>query len=117
MRMYFSMAQCGFYDATEPFTVLPSDAQELSDQAYAELKAGQSAGRLIDWSGGLPVLVNMPAPTVEQIQTTRRAVYRLESDPLKIEAEYDAEIDGTEPDYTAWLTKVAEIKGRYPLPE
>ena len=43
--------------------------------------------------------------------------YRLESDPLKTEAEFDAIKAGTEPDYSAWIAKVEEIKARYPLPE
>ncbi|HEJ1886681.1 TPA: hypothetical protein SLV55_002402, partial [Pseudomonas aeruginosa] len=39
-----------------------------------------------------------------------------ESDPLKTEAEFDAIKAGTEPDYSAWVAKVEEIKARYPLP-
>ncbi|WP_109390131.1 hypothetical protein [Pseudomonas aeruginosa] len=47
----------------------------------------------------------------------RANAYRLESDPLKTEAEFDAIKVGTEPDYSAWIAKVEEIKARYPLPE
>lgn len=47
----------------------------------------------------------------------RRAAYREESDPLKLEAEYDAMRNNIEPDYSAWMAKVEEIKSRYPLPE
>ncbi|EPJ5163623.1 hypothetical protein IPC55_10385 [Pseudomonas aeruginosa] len=47
----------------------------------------------------------------------RADAYRLESDPLKTEAEFDAIKAGTEPDYSAWVAKVEEIKARYPLPE
>ncbi|HHZ6095978.1 TPA: hypothetical protein ACWKSA_001088 [Pseudomonas aeruginosa] len=47
----------------------------------------------------------------------RANAYRLESDPLKTEAEFDAIKAGTEPDYRAWVAKVEEIKARYPLPE
>lgn len=47
----------------------------------------------------------------------RADAYRLESDPLKTEAEFDAIKAGTEPDYSAWVDKVEEIKARYPLPE
>jgi hypothetical protein len=50
------------------------------------------------------------------VRTLRAEVYRIESDPLKLEAEYDAQVSSTEPDYTAWLTKVAQIKARFPLP-
>ncbi len=47
----------------------------------------------------------------------RANAYRLESDPLKTEAEFDAIKAGTEPDYRAWVAKVEEIKARYPLPD
>ncbi|ARM70488.1 TPA: hypothetical protein ACKRPI_004581 [Pseudomonas aeruginosa] len=46
----------------------------------------------------------------------RANAYRLESDPLKTEAEFDAIKAGTEPDYSAWIAKVEEIKARIPLP-
>ncbi|HCE6551799.1 TPA: hypothetical protein NH037_000297 [Pseudomonas aeruginosa] len=46
----------------------------------------------------------------------RANAYRLESDPLKTEAEFDAIKAGTEPDYRAWVAKVEEIKARYPFP-
>ncbi len=47
----------------------------------------------------------------------RANAYRLESDPLKTEAEFDAIKAGTEPDYRAWVAKVEEIRVRFPLPE
>ena len=43
--------------------------------------------------------------------------YALESDPLKMEADHDAIVNGAEPDYAAWLAKVADIKLRHPMPE
>lgn len=46
----------------------------------------------------------------------RANAYRLESDPLKTEAEFDAIKAGVEPDYSAWVAKVEEIKARFPLP-
>ena len=55
--------------------------------------------------------------TLEQVQSLRRAAYVAEADPLKNEADYDAILNGTEPNYTAWLAAVAAIKARYPLPE
>jgi hypothetical protein len=45
-----------------------------------------------------------------------RTAYLAESDPLRLEADYDALSQGLEPDYTAWLASVAAIKARYPLP-
>lgn len=47
---------------------------------------------------------------------SRRTAYQSESDPLRLEADYDALSQGHEPDYTAWLASVAAIKARYPLP-
>ncbi|MDV6875260.1 hypothetical protein FA568_10695 [Pseudomonas aeruginosa] len=46
----------------------------------------------------------------------RANAYRLESDPLKTEAEFDAIKAGVEPNYSAWIAKVEEIKARFPLP-
>ena len=52
--------------------------------------------------------------TVEEynndIATKRAERYKLESDPLKIEAEYDAQIAGIKPDYTEWINAVQKIK-------
>ena len=57
------------------------------------------------------------AQTIEQVQAQRRAAYAVESDPIKNEADYDALVNGTAPDYTAWMAAVEAIKARYPLPE
>lgn len=67
---------------------------------------------------GRPTFVVRPAfvETFDSIQMKRKGAYIEESDSLKNEAEYDALVNNTEPDYTAWLAKVAEIKLRYPLP-
>jgi hypothetical protein len=46
----------------------------------------------------------------------RLEAYRVESDPLKLEAEHDVLKAGVAPEYTAWLAKVEEIKLRYPKP-
>ena len=53
----------------------------------------------------------------QEVFLNRSQAYLKESDPLKVEAEYDAMKNGTEPDYTKWMEKVAEIKARYPFPE
>lgn len=47
---------------------------------------------------------------------SRRSAYLAESDPLRLEADYDALSQGLEPDYTGWLASVASIKARFPLP-
>ena len=53
----------------------------------------------------------------QEVLSNRSQAYIKESDPLKVEAEYDAMKNGTHPDYTKWMEKVAEIKARYPFPE
>ncbi|HBP0509933.1 TPA: hypothetical protein N2A29_003551 [Pseudomonas aeruginosa] len=75
---------------------------------------------MIDWSQ----LKTAEQQAQERLQAesdaalaARANAYRLESDPLKTEAEFDAIKAGTEPDYRAWVAKVEEIKARYPLPD
>ena len=53
----------------------------------------------------------------QEILNARSSAYKTESDPLKIEAEFDAMKNGTAPDYSKWIAKVSEIKARYPFPE
>lgn len=53
---------------------------------------------------------------LDAIFATRRAAYLSESDPLRLEADYDGLSQGNAPDYTAWLASVADIKKRYPIP-
>ncbi|WP_262163483.1 hypothetical protein [Pseudomonas sp. 14P_8.1_Bac3] len=54
--------------------------------------------------------------TKGEVQARRRAAYSLESDPIKNEADYDAQAAGLEPDYAEWILAVSAIKARYPLP-
>lgn len=63
-----------------------------------------------EWEAGAP------QRAYEEAIAQRVARYTSESDPLKNEAEYDAQVSGTAPDYTSWLAKVAEIKADIPLP-
>mgnify|MGYP001301195200 CR=1 FL=1 len=94
-----------------PFTASPDDPEQHGRELYARIIAGEF-GEIAPHVEPEPV----PLP-VEQIQDLRRAAYVAESDPLKNEADYDALVNGTEPDYSAWLAAVAAIKARYPLPE
>ncbi|MBV7478185.1 hypothetical protein [Pseudomonas sp. PDM31] len=71
------------------FSQMVTAEQQLEERKNAELQAALSA---------------------------RRAAYLAESDPLRLEADYDALSQGLEPDYTNWLASVAAIKARYPLP-
>ncbi|NPW75079.1 hypothetical protein HPR91_33355, partial [Pseudomonas aeruginosa] len=56
----------------------------------------------IDWS----MLKSPEDQQVEQreaIRAQRRQAYRTESDPLRLEAEFDAITAGTKPDLAAWV--------------
>jgi len=53
---------------------------------------------------------------LDSVLSLRRAAYLAESDPLRMEADYDALSQGLEPDYRAWFASVAAIKERIPLP-
>lgn len=114
----------GFYPAQNRISYTemgawPSDAVELTDAQRDKFwaktpPAGKMLGATKD---GLPAWVALPAPTFEEVTAVRQSAYRMESDPLKNEADYDALEAGTEPDYTAWRAKVKEIKERHPLPD
>lgn len=54
--------------------------------------------------------------SLENVLYERKIRYKLESDPIKLEAEYDALIADTVPDYTQWIAAVALIKEELPLP-
>ena len=116
--MYASKSAKGFFSPKNHGDSIPADAVEITQETYRALLDGQSAGKSIEWDDdGRPYLAERPAPTAEQVRERRLVVYRAESDNLKLEAEHDAIVAGSEPDYTAWLAKVAEIKARFPLPE
>ncbi|WP_372239702.1 hypothetical protein [Pseudomonas sp. 8Z] len=74
---------------------------------------------IIPDSNGVPTEVapSKPVLNCDQVRWMRLEAYRIESDPLKLEAEHDALVSGGVPDYTAWLAKVEEIKLRFPLPQ
>lgn len=116
--MYYSAATGGFYDEYPPV-----DAVSITAAAYAKLMEGQSAGqRIVADPQGWPILQDHPTPapvpmTKEQVERARRAAYRDESDQLKMEADYESQRNGGEPNYTFWLAKVEEIKARFPMPD
>ena len=104
---------CEVYDPTYgwiPFTTSPDDPEAHGRDLHARILAGE-------FGDIEPYIEPDPVPlTLGQIQDLRRAAYVAESDPMKNEADYDALVHGTEPDYTAWKAAVEAIKARYPLP-
>lgn len=121
MAFFYSATTRGLFDDRFNKSI-PADAKAITAEHYQALRDEQTAGKLIvPGSGGLPESIDRPASTAEElfaaVLAQRRDAYRAESDNLKIEAEYDAQISGITPDYAAWMAKVSEIKERYPLPE
>lgn len=71
--MFASKSNRGFYDPLVNGP-LPDDAIEISDERYDELLAGQSEGKIITWGkGNLPVLVDPPPLTEEELAAAERA--------------------------------------------
>ena len=94
-----------------PFTASPDDPEKHGRKLYERIVAGEF-GEIV------PYVEPEHVPlTLNQIQELRRIAYISESDPIKNEADYDALIAGTAPDYTAWIAAVEAIKERHPLPE
>lgn len=94
-----------------PFTASPDDTEELGRSIHE----GAVSGEFGEIAAYVAPVLSLDEQT-SKVQVQRLAAYRLESDPLKIEADYDAQISGAVPDYSAWIAKVHEIKARYPLP-
>lgn len=70
--MFASQSTRSFYDPAIN-TVMPDDVVEISPEFHTELLAGQSEGKVITWNGdGLPVLVDPPPPSVEDLATVER---------------------------------------------
>lgn len=73
MTKFYSPTTGGFYDdalraAYDDAGTWPADAVELSDDDAATLLRGQhSEGMTISIDGGVPVLVDRPAPTVKEL--------------------------------------------------
>ncbi|MGV5157908.1 hypothetical protein [Pseudomonas aeruginosa] len=88
----------------------------LKGQPFAEWAGSLDEAAAL---AGVPVgdLAFHPDDLLAEVQGLRRQAYRTESDPLRLEAEFDAIAAGTEPDLAAWVAAVQAIKARYPLPE
>lgn len=121
MDYYFSPSNRSFYPAKlkaqyESSGSWPSDAVVAMDGEFDTFTQLPPDGKVLGDDNGRPAWVNYEAPPLseEMIRALRTAAYRAESDHLKLEAEHDALLSGSEPNYTRWLEKVGEIKARYP---
>lgn len=114
--MYFySPSDRGFYVEDIHGDNIPADCVPISKQYYEELLIGQQNGKIIvPDDKGYPILVNPPAPTldqlIEEIKLDRLLAYRQESDPLFFKWQRG------EATQQEWLDKIEEIKIRYPYP-
>lgn len=70
--MYSSQQTRGFYDAAL-HAVMPADVVEISAEYHAELMAGQSNGKVIEWGDdGLPVLADPQLPGPDELAAAER---------------------------------------------
>ena len=66
MTKFASKSTRGFYTTEIHGENMPADAVEISDEYHAELIEGQSQGKIIDWSGDVPVVVDPPPLTMPE---------------------------------------------------
>ena len=102
--------------------------QEITDEEHAQLLKGQSEGKTIKFKDDATPYLAEPEPQKTEkekfddgliskeeynayIDRQRAAAYRLEADPLGMQV-MRGDIDKSE-----WLTKIEEIKKRYPKAE
>lgn len=71
--MFYSKSTGGFYTREIHGDNIPTDAVEITDEYHAELMDGQSAGKIIDWSGSTPVLTDIPLPSNEELASIARS--------------------------------------------
>jgi hypothetical protein len=91
-----------FGDEVLPFTASPNDSEIYGRELFAAAIAGDF--------GPIAPYIAPPVvpPTSEQIEAMRRAAYQAEADPLFFKWQRG---ESTEQE---WLSKIAEIKARFP---
>lgn len=73
MPKFASKSTLGFYSAEIHGKNMPDDVVKITDEAHATLIEGQSHGKIIDWSGDVPVLADPAPPSGEELTTKARA--------------------------------------------
>lgn len=70
----YSKSTGGFYSTEIHGEDMPADVVEITEEHYADLLAGQAAGkRIVPGPDGYPVLADQPAPTDEELAAAIRA--------------------------------------------
>ncbi|MEQ6289625.1 hypothetical protein ACFPAG_03250 [Vogesella sp. GCM10023246] len=64
MSKFASKSSRGFYSPDIHGEKMPADVVAITDEQYDDLITAQSAGKLIDWSGDMPLAVDPPPLTV-----------------------------------------------------
>lgn len=117
MKILYCGATGGFYLGELSGDAVGKKAVEITAEQHRALLDGEAEGKIIKPDRkGSPRLHDRPEPSPEDqalaVQLARAQAYRLESDPLFMEWQYDE----TEEKKQAWRASVEAIKARYPLP-
>lgn len=126
-KFYFIPSSAGFIpekwkkDGTFDESNWPRDAVLMNDAEVSTYKlSAPPPGKTVGGDrAGRPVWVDVviPPDTLAQVLEKRQAAYAAESDPIKLEIEFEALKNGTAPDYRPWIEAVENIKTRLPKPE
>lgn len=114
--MYYSKTTGGFYSLDiHGQDGIPSDAVEISDELYAVLLAGQSAGKLIafDDGSGAPVLRDPPALSADVLNARRKAeidVALIDIDRRKVRAITDFLLNADNSRLVALEAEAAQLR-------
>lgn len=75
--MFYSKKTGGFYSREIHGDNIPADAVAITNEQHASLLAAQSSGKIIAaGEDGMPIAVNPPQPTPEQLQANINAEAR-----------------------------------------
>jgi hypothetical protein len=124
--MHYSPSTRGFYDNPSKYKDAPADLVPVTKELYAELMAGQAAGRVIvPGADGQPALADPapPAPPARaEIEKLRLLAY---ADPITGSDRYRAEAeaerlsgndDKAKEAESKWLARREEITQEFPWP-
>lgn len=79
--MYASKSNKGFFPSLDRYPNHDlSDAVEIPDQLYGELKDAVTNGKIIDWSGEIPAVIDAPARSLSSLREKRLAEINAERD-------------------------------------
>ena len=86
--MKYSVSTKGFYDPLHP--AVPADAQDIPDELYLALLAAQETGKVIEPIDGIPVAVDPPPLSPEQLLAQYRAAVQSHIDLVAAARGYDS---------------------------